>query len=507
MQQFLAKMSLGPTVLVCLAAIGAFQDFSTAEPPVVSTPSPASKYPIGRDYVAERNALLLARPGNSELKLSGTDPDRWQSLFHYCGMMSGVIDYSLEKSPTLHAWADRVRPANEEVFVYEQIADGIRGRYDIGPISDELKAIRERCDSARYWKFVVPFKARTPCVPPLPTKRPIILESAIWLSSCRGAARLNNLFLLLAIRDGNTDVIQRAFESNFVIADVINYGQSSLTVLVANGIRMLAMTAVAEAITKGQVSEDTLAGLSDVLRTTGQTDWKYFCESERLASLDAIDLAYTNREWFLEISSGDSKPLKEFSRSLFEENETDLASREECLAKLDEQFELAKQLFDSPSGDHQQASAALASFIENLRVGDHLKKWTILSILNSELPHLVRTERAERTLRAGLLALIAIESYKKDHGKPPVALSDLVPKYLPSVPEDLCAAAGTPLKYRLVDPATDRASRSYVLYSVGTDGKDNQGVDDPLEPWYMPNETTGDTDFTINSVKQWPKKP
>lgn len=494
-------------MLACVVSLGTLRVFLCAEPPVASTPSPASKYPIGRDYVAERNALLLARPGNSESKLSGTDPDRWQSLFNYCGMMSGVIDYSLEKSPTLHAWADRVRPANEEVFVYEQIADGIRGRYDVGPISDELKAIRERCDSARYWEFVVPLKAHTPCVPPLPTKRPIILESAIWLGSCRGAARLNNLLLLLAIRDRKTDVIQRAFESNFVLADVINYGQSPLTVLVANGVRMLAMTTVAEAITKGQISEDTLAGLSDVLRTTGQTDWKYFCESERLASLDATDLAYTNREWFLEIASGDSEPFKEFSRSLFEENEADLASREECLAKLEEQFELAKHIFDSPSGDHQQASAALASFMENLRAGDHLKKWTILSMLNSELPHLIRIERAERTLRTGLLALIAIESYKKDHGKPPAALSDLVPKYLPSVPEDLCAAAGTPLKYRLVDPATDRAGRSYVLYSVGTDGKDNQGVDEPLEPWYLPKEATGDTDFTINSVKQWPKKP
>lgn len=45
-------------------------------------------------------------------------------------------------------------------------------------------------------------------------------------------------------------------------------------------------------------------------------------------------------------------------------------------------------------------------------------------------------------------------------------LDDLVPKYLAAVPSDLCS--GTPLSYL-------PSENGYLLYSVGVNGKDNQG--------------------------------
>ena len=63
--------------------------------------------------------------------------------------------------------------------------------------------------------------------------------------------------------------------------------------------------------------------------------------------------------------------------------------------------------------------------------------------------------------------------YHGDHGAYPAKLDDLAPKYLPSVPKDLFT--GKPLIYRLTE-------KGYLLYSVGVNGKDENGQtygDDP----------------------------
>lgn len=70
-----------------------------------------------------------------------------------------------------------------------------------------------------------------------------------------------------------------------------------------------------------------------------------------------------------------------------------------------------------------------------------------------------------RTLDAAL----AVERYRLAHGgRPPGALADLVPSFLPAIPVD--PYSGTPIKYSVT------AGR-YVVYSVGPDEKDNGGAD------------------------------
>lgn len=72
---------------------------------------------------------------------------------------------------------------------------------------------------------------------------------------------------------------------------------------------------------------------------------------------------------------------------------------------------------------------------------------------------------ARSTLDAGL-AILALESYKHDHGHYPDTLDELLPDYLPREPIDY--ADRKPLRYRRTD---DR----YVLYSIGADGRDDGG--------------------------------
>ncbi|HVC99242.1 MAG TPA: hypothetical protein VND64_36595 [Pirellulales bacterium] len=65
-----------------------------------------------------------------------------------------------------------------------------------------------------------------------------------------------------------------------------------------------------------------------------------------------------------------------------------------------------------------------------------------------------------------LICELALAQYIADHGGPPKDLADLVPRYLPEVPED--PFSGRPLVYR-TEPT------GYVLYSVGQNGLDDGG--------------------------------
>jgi hypothetical protein len=62
---------------------------------------------------------------------------------------------------------------------------------------------------------------------------------------------------------------------------------------------------------------------------------------------------------------------------------------------------------------------------------------------------------------------LAVRGYQAKNGKQPMALAELVPAWLPAVPLD--PFSNRPLIYRVT-------TNSFLLYSVGPDGKDDQGT-------------------------------
>ncbi len=70
----------------------------------------------------------------------------------------------------------------------------------------------------------------------------------------------------------------------------------------------------------------------------------------------------------------------------------------------------------------------------------------------------------EKALQGATETLIALKAYAKDKGALPASLADLVPEYLPSIPQD--PYDGKALKY---------SAEKKILYSVGSDHVDNGG--------------------------------
>ncbi len=67
-----------------------------------------------------------------------------------------------------------------------------------------------------------------------------------------------------------------------------------------------------------------------------------------------------------------------------------------------------------------------------------------------------------------LLVSLALRAYSLEHGQYPDSLTALAPSYLTALPADPFAANGTLHYYR--------TEESYVLYSIGPDGKDDHGT-------------------------------
>jgi hypothetical protein len=65
-----------------------------------------------------------------------------------------------------------------------------------------------------------------------------------------------------------------------------------------------------------------------------------------------------------------------------------------------------------------------------------------------------------------LILAFALAAYHADNGRYPAKLDELVPKYFERIPDDVFS--GKPLIYRL-------EGAGYLLYSVGQDGKDDNG--------------------------------
>jgi hypothetical protein len=80
---------------------------------------------------------------------------------------------------------------------------------------------------------------------------------------------------------------------------------------------------------------------------------------------------------------------------------------------------------------------------------------------------------------------IAVERYRLANGQLPETLQQLVPAYLPEVSMDYFANFEAPLGYRQL------GNESYVVYSIGMDLEDDQGVE--MDDWW----SEGDITFTV----------
>src|SRR5204863_887448 len=104
---------------------------------------------------------------------------------------------------------------------------------------------------------------------------------------------------------------------------------------------------------------------------------------------------------------------------------------------------------------------------------------------------------------AGTRVMLAIEAFRAEQGRLPTSLDELVPGVLPALPVDPFAPDGR-LRYRVL-AQPDELGRVYLLYSVGADGVDDGGMEDPRDNMMGLHGTGTGKDYIINA-RQRPER-
>ena len=141
------------------------------------------------------------------------------------------------------------------------------------------------------------------------------------------------------------------------------------------------------------------------------------------------------------------------------------ASRAETMAKFNRLMDRTEADFRQPIRDidlhgvQSQMIALKMSPMERIR----------FTLLHELVPVCTGAQKScERYLglRDGTVVRIALELYRRRHGRYPQSLNELTPDLLPAIPAD--RITGQPVKYRLIDGKP-------VVYSVGADLVDDGG--------------------------------
>lgn len=138
----------------------------------------------------------------------------------------------------------------------------------------------------------------------------------------------------------------------------------------------------------------------------------------------------------------------------------------------------------------QPDRAAFAAKVAPLGSG---KAWQ-LPLLRMALPNLAHASKnilRYETRRALTIAALAIERYRRKHGRPPAKLADLVPEFVSAVPVDWMD--GNSLRYRV------NADGTFTLWSIGEDLKDDGGDGSDAVP------ATRMTDIWERKDVLWPR--
>lgn len=145
----------------------------------------------------------------------------------------------------------------------------------------------------------------------------------------------------------------------------------------------------------------------------------------------------------------------------------DRSSRNKELRKIEEEFESLKETEKANFFDR-----VLARNEKPEEVGKSMGRVLVGLLLPATSKMLESIDRTEQ-LHSNLLVAFALAAYRSDKGSYPAKLEDLAPKYLAKIPIDLFSG-----KALIYCPS----GKGYLLYSVGVNGKDENGQtygDDP----------------------------
>jgi hypothetical protein len=270
-----------------------------------------------------------------------------------------------------------------------------------------------------------------------------------------------------------------AFQQAMGVARVCAADPVLISHLVGIAIRDHVCAELREALVRGEVPPGALDRIAATLERQSKVQPISFAiQGEELSTLDIIQWAHTEDGRRIVASA---RSLENFSGGLQSSGSRLLnlaaplyPSKQQVTAMAQDYYARLREYSSTPPAARAALKWDPAAFMRSLDWNDDL-----LKVMLPALDRAVLTADGDRADTDGLRVVVAIERYRAAHGSLPKDLGTLVPEFLAEVPDDWFAPKGATMKYRVL-PAPDSLGRTYLVYSVGEDGRDDGGVETPI---------------------------
>lgn len=306
----------------------------------------------------------------------------------------------------------------------------------------------------------------------------------------RDLARLCAARMVLGKSQEGQPEVTQAFDQGLAVARFAGSEPTLLGILVGNAIVSYMTESSKDAAMKGELSAVTMrAMLAAMDRQLPLPSLRYAFEGERLYALDVIQRTHTDD------GAGDGRRIVQEAKRMYnpsgsrkslvsESKLTNLASflyptKLEISERTTAYFDALNAIAGLPPEERAKCPTDPGEIIASLSW-----EYDLLERMAPAYWRMLTSMDRSRSDEAGFRLLLAIEVFRKEQGREPATLDELVPAVLSELPRDPYAQDGR-FCYRVL-AAPDAKGRRYLLYSVWDDGEDDGGVEEvdgeePLE--------------------------
>ncbi|MCH8823769.1 MAG: hypothetical protein IH984_09710 [Planctomycetes bacterium] len=322
--------------------------------------------------------------------------------------------------------------------------------------------------------------------PPLKSDTgPLIFALLPEIRDLQLLARARIASMHLAIVEGNSHEAIVAFDQVLYIAKALTHQHTIIDQLVGQRIALEACKRLRNAIKDRDIDQLTLSGFLESSRRhlpLGPLSMNF--EAERLSLLDTIQYTFSDNGNgngrlllsqfddvgimnIVSISNPSMQPYggREAFPAIYNAAGIVYADRKETIAIVDRYY---KALINRSKMSRRQRMVIQFDESQFMQLD---WRHPIPKFMIPALASVINKRDVADCQIAGTILMLAIEEYRAANEQYPTTLENLVPEFLQEIPNDPFSEQG--FVYRIT--TNSQAKQTYLLYSIGIDGKDNNG--------------------------------
>jgi hypothetical protein len=301
------------------------------------------------------------------------------------------------------------------------------------------------------------------------------------LADTRTLVRILTARFWMQLHEGDIGAAMLTIEQALAVSRIAAHQPILIHQLVGIASAAMAMQAVRDSLADAGWNLVALQRLQETISGVHLPPVSLAIRGERLVALDTVRVLYPNDEadidriarlaegrlGMIALVVGEEHRPRDWKATL---RLTGVADRASIAAALDGYFQRAVEIAEVSGA----ASAHAARAHHEAMHGIGLRMLPMALVL-PDLPRAIESRLQLEAISAGVVVSIALERYRRSHGKYPDQLQRLVPEFAIELPVD--PYSGKTLGYQ------HRGDETYVLYAVGLDGEDNGGAAPDDQPF------------------------